>query len=227
MGPGGPRTSWIKPSLVIFAAALWCQPLSGATNTNTREFEKPPAVPGSFEWELNQRITKERQERYRMRVPIPDAVGGNVPRSATASLVNGPKGVATPIRPAAASSGLVLQLFFSAAAFGLTGLLIVRRIAPQVLVDINQQFNPWSLAPPMQRNPSARIRAEEEAFAEFLKVFRIGPSAAPPHDLPERKDCLHEFFLRAKERLVTQRKLLQDIGRESSDPVRQRMLTSL
>ncbi len=225
--PGGPRTSWIKPSLLLLAAGLCCHSLPGATNTNVRELEKPAPQPGSFEWDLNQRLTRERQERYRMRVSIPDAVGGNVPRSTLASLVNGPITVAAPSPPATASSGFVLQLFFSAAAFGLAGLLIARRVAPQVLVDINRQFNPWALAPAVGRNPSARIRAEEEAFATFLKEFRIGPSASPRNEVPGKKDSLHEFFSRAKERLVTQRNLLHDIGRESSDAVRQRMLTNL
>ena len=80
---------------------------------------------------------------------------------------------------------------------------------------------------PPGRNLSARVRAEEEAFGEFLKVFRVGPSASPRTDLPEKDDPLNEFYARAKKRLVTQRKLLQDIGRESSDPARQKMLMNL
>ncbi|MGO8836450.1 MAG: response regulator [Limisphaerales bacterium] len=114
-----------------------------------------------------------------------------------------------------------------AAVFVLTGVLIIRRFAPQVLVGINQQFNPWALAPATGTVRSARVRAEEEAFAEFLKAFRVGPSASPRTDLPEQEDSINEFHVRAKECLVTQRKLLQDIGRESSDPVRQQMLTKL
>src|SRR5208282_6624155 len=73
----------------------------------------------------------------------------------------------------------------------------------------------------------AKVRAEEEAFAEFVKAFRVGPSASPRIDLPGQADPINEFYLRAKECLVTQRKLLLDIGRESSDPVRQLMLTNL
>ena len=45
--------------------------------------------------------------------------------------------------------------------------------------------------------------------------------------MPAKDDPLNEFYARAKKRLVTQRKLLQDIGRESSDPARQKMLTNL
>jgi CheY-like chemotaxis protein len=73
----------------------------------------------------------------------------------------------------------------------------------------------------------AKVRAEEEAFGEFLKVFRVGPSALPLTDSLEKKDPVKEFYARAAKRLVTQRKLLQDIGRESGDPARQKMLTNL
>jgi CheY-like chemotaxis protein len=118
-------------------------------------------------------------------------------------------------------------MLFFAAAFVLAGVLIVRRFAPQVLVDINQQFNPWALAPAAGGNPSARVRAEEEAFVEFLKAFRIGPAASPRTGLPRKDDPINEFYVRAKKHLITQRKLLQDIGRESGDPVRQQMLTNL
>ena len=213
----------IKSFLILFTAGLWCVQLHGATNV----FEMPPPTVGSIQWEINHSITKERQERYRKRVLIPDAIGGNVPRSATASLINGPKIVAAPTPSPPASSGIVWQVLFFAAAFVLTGVLMVRRFAPQVLVDINRQFNPWALSPAAGREPSARVRAEEEAFGEFLKMFRVGPSASPRTGLPEKADPLKEFYARAKERLVAQRKLLQDIGRESSDPARQKMLTNL
>ena len=59
---------------------------------------------------------------------------------------------------------------------------------------------------------------------------RCSGSARPHHpalDLPGKDDPLNEFYARAKERLVTQRKLLQDIGRESGDPARQKLLTNL
>ena len=85
------RASWMKSSLIFFAAGLWCLPLRGAADTNTYEFEKSLPKPGSIQWDINHRITKERQELYRKHVPIPDAVGVNVPRATTANLVNGKK----------------------------------------------------------------------------------------------------------------------------------------
>jgi len=177
MVPGVARASWINPSLILFVAGLWCLPLRGAADMNTGEFETPPPQPGSIQWEIIQQNARERQERYRKRVSIPDAMGTNVPRSTAANLINGPKMEAAPTPPSTASSGIVLQLLFFAAAFVLTGVLIVRRFAPRVLVDINQRFSPWALAPAAGWNPSARVRAEEKAFGEFLTVFRVGPFA--------------------------------------------------
>ena len=227
MIPRVARVLWIKPSLILFTAGLWCLPLPVAADTNTWQFETPPPEPRSIQWEINHSVAREQQERYRKRVSIPDAVGENIPRSAAANLINGPKIVAAPTSSPPASSGSVFQILSFAAAFVLTGILIVRRVAPQVLVDINQQFNPWVLAPAAGRDLSARVRAEEEAFVEFIKAFRVGPAASPRTDLPRKDDPINEFYVRAKELLVTQRKLFQDIGRESNDPVRQQMLTNL
>jgi CheY-like chemotaxis protein len=227
MVPGVARASWIKPSLILFVAGLWCLPLCASADTNTSEFETPPPEPGSIQWEINHSIARERQEHYRKRVSISNAVGTNVPRSAAATLINGPKIAAAPTPPPPVSLGIVLQVFFFATTFVLTGVLIVRRFAPRVLVDINQRFSPWALAPAAGWNPSTRVRAEEEAFGKFLKVFQVGPTALPLAALPEKDDPLNEFFARAKKRLVTQRKLLSDIGRESSDLARQKILTNL
>ncbi|MFZ0828749.1 MAG: response regulator [Verrucomicrobiia bacterium] len=135
--------------------------------------------------------------------------------------------MAAPTPAPTVSFRIVWQMLCSATALFLGGILIVRRVAPHVLVDINQQLNPWALTPAVGRHALARVRAEEEAFGEFLRVFRIGPSTPTPLDLNERHDPLAEFYRRAKQRLATLRNLLQDIGRESSDAARQQMLTQL
>jgi CheY-like chemotaxis protein len=213
----------IKSFLILVTAGLWCVQLQGATNV----FETPPPDVGSIPWEKIQRLTKERQELYRKRVPVPGAMSEVVPRAGGANFTSRPKTITAPTPPPPASSGIVLQVLFFAAAFVFTGILIVRRFAPQVLVDINRRFNPWALAPAAGSELSARVRAEEEAFGEFLTAFRVGPSALPRTDSPEKEDPIIEFFARAKKRLVTQRKLLHDISRESGDTARQKMLTNL
>jgi len=227
MIPGAAWAARINPPLILFMAGLCCLPWRATADTNGCQFETPPPEPGSIQWEIDHSVARERQERYRNRVLISNAVGGNVPRATTASLINGPKVEAAPTPPTPISIGTFLQLFFFAAAFIFAGVLIVRRFAPQVLVDLNRQFNPWALVPVTGEISSARVRAEEEAFGEFLKVFRVGPAPSPPTEPPEKYDPLTEFYARAKEHLVTLRKLLQDITRESSDAARRKMLTYL
>lgn len=225
--PGVARTPWINPSLFLLTAGLWGLPLCGAAETNPSQFETPPPEPRSLQWDINRRVAQENQERYRKRVPIPDATSVKVSKSTTASMINGLKMVAAPKPSPPASSGIILQLLCFAGAFVLTGVLVVRRFAPQVLLDINQRYNPWAPAPAAVRNPSARVRAEEQAFGEFLTAFRIGPVTSCPPDLPRKESLLDEFYARAKRHLATQRKLLQDIGREAGDPARLEMLTDL
>jgi PleD family two-component response regulator len=217
----------MKSFLILITTTLWCLPLRGATPTNAIEFQNSIPKPGSIQWDVNHRLYKERQELYRKRITIPAVINTNVPIAAGAYLAFNRKIVESPTPPPTVSSGMFFKLLFYAALFVFTGVLILHRFAPHVLVDLNQQYNPWALAPAAERDLAAKVRAEEEAFAEFIKVFRVGPAASPSTGLPRKKDPVKEFYARAKGRLFTQRRLLQDIGRESGDPARQKMLTNL
>jgi CheY-like chemotaxis protein len=223
----GARAAGIRLFLVLISAGLGCVPLCGIADTRNNNFETPPPDRGSVQWNNNQQTTRERQEHYRKRLLIPDAVGSNVTLSATASLVNGQKLVAAPPPAPLVTPRAVQQAALFAAVLGLSGFLLVRRFAPQIMVELNRRYNPWALAPVAAVVPSARIREEEEAFGEFLKVFRIGPDAANRAHLRRPDGPHHEFFARAKERLLAQRKLLHDIGREPGDLARQDLLTKL
>jgi len=91
---------------------------------------------------------------------------------------------------------------------------------------------------------SARVRAEEDAFSEFLKAFRVGTpsqipaaalSAAAPGNLEEPEpntiievcDPLYEFLSRAPIQLAKLRKLLQELCRNQSVALRQEALGGL
>ena len=125
-----------------------------------------------------------------------------------------PKAVVTPTPAATASSGKILQTCFFAAAFAFTGVLIVQRFAPQVLVDINQ------LSQSVGARPGLRVQFFRQKFARKRKPLpsslrRSGSVRSHHHQswtCPERMIRLNEFYARVKERLVTQRKLLQDIS---------------
>src|ERR1035438_4449207 len=137
--------AWVKLFLIFLTAGFWCLPLCGANRTNVIEFAKSLPKVGSAKWEMNHRLNQERQEVYRKRVAIPDAVGAYVPQAATASLINGQKNVEVLTPPPILSAGRFLKLLCFSAALVLTGFLLARRYAPQLVFDLNQRFNPWAL----------------------------------------------------------------------------------
>ena len=222
-GPG--KTLPVKLLLILFAAGPGCLPLRGATDTNTFEFETPPPQPGSIQWETDHQAARELQDHYRKRVSIPDATGDRVSRSPQAILINGPKPATVAPAPND-SAGIVLPILYFAA-FVLVGILIARKIAPPILAHINRRYDPWAPAREARWDPTARIREEEEAFAEFLKVFHVAAIPAPCTTAPEKTNSIHELFARIKQRLIAPRKLLQDIGMETSEPARKKILTDL
>jgi len=221
------RASWRKSFLILFTTGFWSLALSVPTNTNTYEFETPPPQRGSIQWDINQSLAREQQERYRKHVAIPDAVGEDIPRSAFAKLINGPKSGDAPMPAQTALIGNSLQTLFFFAACILTGILTVRKCAPHFFPDLNRQLNPWALAPSAGMGLSAKVRDEEEAFGKFLTAFRTGPATEQHIGFSERENPLAEFYARLKKRLVVEQKFLQNIAQESSDQARRRMLTYL
>jgi len=122
---------------------------------------------------------------------------------------------------------MLQKILFCIAMFAFIGAFIARRLGSEALADLNQRFNPWASVPVVERIFPEKVRAEEEPFAEFLTTFRVGPFAIPRTDLPAKDSPIKEFYERVAKRLVTQRKLLPDIGRESSDSTRQQTLANL
>ncbi len=218
----GVARAWVKSSLVFFIAGLWCVPLHGVTNG----FETPPPKVGSVQWDDIQRLTKKRQELYRKRVSVPGAMAEDVPRAEGANFANRAKTVAASMPPHAAS-GEPFKILFFAAVFAFTGILILKKFAPHILLDLNQQFNPWALAPTTKRIVPAHVRAEEEAFAKFLATFRVGPVTSPRADLPEINPPVKEFYSKAAKLLRAQRTLLRHIGQKLNGPARQKLLAEL
>jgi CheY-like chemotaxis protein len=220
------RASWLKSSLLFFTTALWCLALRGAAYTNAYEFEKSIPKPESIQWEANHRFYKERQELYRKRMAIPDAVGTNVPIAAGTYLGFDRKTAAAPtpsLTVVSALPGIFFKLFFFTVMFFFCGFFVVRRFAPHVLAGLHERFN-WAFTPVTARIFPAKIRAEEEAFSEFLAEFRIGPSVPSSSRAP---DPIKEFFMQATRLLGTQRALLREIIRESGGLARQKKLVNL
>ena len=217
----------IKTSVVLLVAGLWCLSAHGADGSDPHHIDEVSRQSGSIQWDTDQTGAQQRQERYRVVVPMPDAFGQNVPRSAIASLVNGPKAVAAQTPPLTASPGNLLQNLLIAAALSFCAVLMIQKFVPGILMDLNRSLNPWSPSAASGKNLSAKVRAEEEAFGKFLETFRVGPPTSPSIDSTPRENPLNEFYAQVKKRLVTLRKFLRDIGRQSGDAGRQKLLANL
>ena len=132
--------------------------------------------------------------------------------------------MATQVQPPLVIFGKLREIILFTVAFALIVFLIVKKFAPHVL---NHWLNPWELAPVTERVLSAKGRAEEEAFTEFLTTFRIGPAVPARTDPLEKQDRIKEFYARAAKFIRVQRKLLQELGREPNRSARQKILTKL
>lgn len=202
-------------------------PTYGATNNYDRNFESPPPKIGSVQWELNQRMAKERQELYRKRLSIPDAVGENVPHANALNAAYSRASVMTQAQAPAADSGRLPGILFLAGVVALAWFLTVRKFSPEILVNLNQRFNPWAADLLPASAFTDKVRAEEEPFARFLASFRAGQPALSPVVTPEQHARAKEFYAQAASLLGHQQKLLQDIIREPDDLIRQRILSGM
>jgi CheY-like chemotaxis protein len=217
------RPAWPQWLLIFWVTGLGCHELPGASTNVVSGFETPPMKPGSVQWENLQSNIKLRQELYRRRLVIPDAVAADVPKAAAANL-----GRSRPMTMAQAPSpttlpGFVFKLFVCTGAFLVCGFFLARKFAPQVLDNLYEQSK-WAHAPVTARIFPERIRAEDKAFSEFLTEFRIGPSAPTSSKSP---DPFKEFFAGATAQLGKLRRLLRETIREPGTLARQKKLTQL
>ena len=128
----------VTTGFVLFAGRG--MPAHGISTTNTIEFAKSLAQPGTVQWEVNQNLNQQQQESYRKRLSIPDAASPFVPRAVSANLINGPK--IPPVHPPSGAGAIerFFHLCFFAAILLLSGGLLARRFAPELLADFNQNI---------------------------------------------------------------------------------------
>lgn len=212
--------------LMILAAAFCVPPSPGITLTNTIEFAASLPPRGSVEWKVNQESSARLQDSYRKRVAIPYATSPFVPRAASADLINGRSG--PPIHPMPSDVvGKVFDFIFFTGILALIGALFARKVAPHLLIELNQRWNPWAMPLAGVRTFPTYLREEEKPFGEFVAAFRAGPGARSGEGSPATEDPHYAFYVGAKKRLAMQRKLLQDIIRETNDVARKKLLVAL
>jgi CheY-like chemotaxis protein len=217
-----------RVGLMVLAAGLCCTPLAGAPDPYTSEVEAAP-VTDYFQREKNQRIGREQQELFRVRVPIPDAVGQDVP-SAAAVRRAARQPASETARPSTGTwleANQAVLLFFVAAI--LAASLFASRFGRGLLKALNAEFNPWAVGAAATPNLPTRVRAEEAGLCEFLAAFQAGPSVAGEAlgDPSVRAEAIRTFYEKAARTIGTQRKFLQEIDRTTDEGGRQKMLAAL
>ncbi|MFO1515102.1 MAG: response regulator [Verrucomicrobiota bacterium] len=224
--------SWAKlvvhSGLLALVAGLCCTTLAEVPDPISSELEKNP-VTDFYQQDKNQRIAREQQELYRVRIAISDAVGQDVPSAAAVRRV-ARKPVAAAAAPTAtnwleANQTVLLSLV---AAFLAAG-FIIRRFGQGLMEALNAAFNPWVAATASSAGLTTKVRAEEQALSEFLAVFRAGPGleGAAAGDPAARAAAVKSFYEKAARTLDTQRRMLQEIDRTTEDGGRQKMLAAL
>ena len=242
--------SWLKSTILfrLFLLTVGCchLPLAAAPDPYASEFAQLPPDVGSYVWAQDQHAARERQELYRIRVPIPDAVGEAPLADYVARRAAREHRLATPQTEASVPPGMSGRILLFATMILLAGMLAMRRLVPDLLARLHHQFFPLALAPVRPVNFSAKVRAEEEGITAFFTMFQAGPAVAPlpsalvarspdfrrldavgPGDIPIAPGALQEFQARAANILATQQSLLKEISRTSDPSGRHKLLAAL
>ena len=216
--------------LLLFVGEHNYAQLVVAPDPYTAAYEISPPDLGAYQREKNREAAHKRQELFRKRIAIPDAVGDNVPSAFP---------VKKPIAPDSTQGAPIWAenngpVFWSLAALLIAAGVAIRKLAPQHFEALNAQFNPWVTASGPSNNLATNVRAEDEAFSSFLAAFRAGPMAADagqagaaPVDPAVRAAAIKTFYEKAPHTLENQQIMLREIDRSPDEAGRQKMLTAL
>jgi CheY-like chemotaxis protein len=236
---------WLALFLAGFAAAAAGQ----VTNQVIADPEvSPPARSFTF-LEVQKRRTLDGLERHRVRVNIPDAARGDAPWFVSGRREARPQISLSHAARLAMAPESHWQDYLLALATVFTGILIFRKVLAELAGSVRLDFNAWCLSPAVVANLSAKVRAEEDAFAAFVSAFRVGaPSAPPPASAPAaavevpgaegwsvsipgdyqwETNPVANFFASSSAWLAELRALLQDIGRCEEEARRRSLLCAL
>ena len=215
--------------LLFFAAVCFPIQTSRANDPYSSENQQARISENLYLREQNRRAAAEQQERYRVRVPIPDAVSDEVAIAFAASRDARDIRLGTPTGSPTRAPGQSLAL---GTMLLLIGFLAVRKLAPRLCDFLNPRFNPWELSPATAGNALGKLRAEDEAFSEFLETFQSGPNAPPGGPVltataSAESDGVKEFLARTPQLLGELQQLLRKINAASAEAARRTLLADL
>lgn len=226
---------WFRRAFL--AVAIWCAVSGRAADKAPPGFEEPPPRIGSIRWQLLQEHMQREQQRFVIRVPIPDAVKDEVdvenPDEARRKQTGGTPEVRSGMAEATRS-----QTILAGAVVLLLGLLVIPRIVPRMGDAFMKRFDPWAPNRACAAASYANLLAEDQALKEFMAAFTVGPGvrsnalsgAASSPDAVAAKpafEALREFFVAAPLDIAELRHTLSEIGRQTEWAPRQEMLRRL
>jgi len=200
----------------------------------TGKYESNPPTEDPYFAVKIQDAGRKQQEKFRPRIPIPDAVGDNV-RSLTATRRAMQQSQARAATQASEVSPEDLAVGVSVfVAVVLAAGLGARKLAPDFLPAVNAGLNPLRRMFESENRLSTKVRAEEETLSEFLAALRAGPMAtggaafaAATTDPAARAEAIRSFYEKAPAKLEMQRRMVREIQRTADEGGRQKILGAL
>ena len=222
---------------IILAAVIWCAMSGRAADKVPEGFEEAPPRIGSIRWQLLQEQMQREQQKFIIRVPIPDAVTdesamADAGVSGRSNSGNGPE-----LRPGMAEASRS-QAILVGAILVLAGLLVVPRVVPKVVNGLVQRFDPWAPHPGLAAARYANLLAEEQGLKEFMAALKVGPvcslgtgpgapSADDSSSTVQASCMVSEFFAFALREIAGMRLALREVNQEGDGNARQRLLRTL
>ena len=238
-------TIWF--GVVFLAVAVAPAQSVGQPDPTFAEFEEPLPEVSPYHQERNRRAAREQQDRFRLRVAIPDAVGEDVEAAFAASQGTGQSRISTTAtQPAVVQPLLFRWILLVAAVLLLAGMMAIRKFAPRLLPNLIPQLDLLEPAHTRAAHFSTKFRAEEEGATAFFTAFQAGPPTVPQpaalaasspesgsigaannNGFPVENRAVQEFQTKAAKLILTQRNLLQEINRAADAAGRHKMLAAL
>jgi CheY-like chemotaxis protein len=216
---------WRIVLLLLQGIALHPAQTTRAQDLYSTDNELSPPEFNYYIHERNQRTAEEQQEQFRKRVSVQEAASDKVFQAYSL------KRQARLPSPAPLPSLSKGELLMNAA--GLIALiLLARKLASDLSATINRKSNPWAQTAATVASLSAKVRAEDAAFSEFVTAFRMGPTvgdgqAASEIAGPPGRGLLMEFYARVPTTLAKLQQSVRAISLENQTVVRQKLLDEL
>ena len=208
------------------------------------EYEETPLTHNSIQQDWLRQDARAEQERYRLRVAVPQAEVTSATDAGPAAPLVSHKSMQGSAQPIVLRFNGNYQDLLLGALVCLAGLLALLKLAPDSAYTVLAGLDPRKPAP-LAPDLSAKAVADEQAFNQFLAAFKAGPQvsasalqvpqSSPVFEAEAGEEDLFElasnplktFFDQAPAHLLEMRRMLQEIGHTPEPGPRQKLLGEL